>query len=149
MRARDGHTLVELVIVVFIVSVLTWVTVPRSPFGAMHRAGVEGTAARIATDLRRARSRAILYAVENPSGYAVTMIGGRPYGRYQIVDLSDSSVLVTQDIPGTVRCVGGRRFEFGPLGNLRDGSDSELEVSAGNTTITIRVVPATGRVKCS
>ena len=149
MSARNGHTLVELVIVIFIISVLTWVAVPRLPFGAVDLAGAESIATRIATDLRRARSRAILHAAENPDGYAVTMVGGSPYDGYQIVDLSDSGVLATQDIPQAVHCTGGCRFEFGPLGNLKDGSDSQLQVSAENRTITIRVVPATGMVKCS
>lgn len=145
---RSGHSLVEIVVVVLILSALTWVAVPRLPFGAVTGAQAEGSAARIATALRRARARAIFHAMENPDGFALHVTGsGRECG-YQLVDLNDAHVVATHAFPPAVRCTGGRTFEFGPLGNLKEGSDTRLHVSSGKRTLTIVVTPATGRVIC-
>lgn len=144
-----AHTLVEVITVILVLSILACVTIPRLNLGAVSKAEAEAVALQVMTDLRRARSHAILHAARNPDGFAVVM-NGPPghYSSYRIVDLQDSTVVADYDIPLKVHCSGGQRFEFGPLGNLRDGSDDELRVSAEGRIRIITVIPATGMVKC-
>jgi len=147
--SRSGHTLAELVVVVLVVAVLACIAVPRLQFATVHRANADIMARTLATDLRRARAAAILYAAENTDGFAVVMNGAPDrYTGYEIVNLKDSDVLKHHEIPAAVCCSGGGRFEFGPLGNLKEGSDTQLQVSSEGRTSTITVVPATGMVKC-
>jgi len=149
LMTRTGHSLTEIAVVVLILGALTAVAVPRLPLGTVHRAGAAAVARKLTTDLRRARSAALLEAAENPVGFAVVMTGSADgYSGYQTVNLQDSSVVDTHTISAGVNCAGGRRFEFGPLGNLREGSGTTLDVSAQGKTCTITVVPATGMVKC-
>jgi Tfp pilus assembly protein FimT len=144
-----GHSLAELVIVVLVVAVLACVAVPRLQFATVHGVEADVVVRKLATDLRRARAAAILNAAENPEGYAVVMSGSADgYAGYEVVNLQDSDVLTVYDIPANVCCSGGRRFEFGPLGGLKEGSDTQLQVSSGNRASAITVVPATGMVKC-
>ncbi len=140
--------MVELVIVVLILAILTCLALPRLRFDVVSKANAGAVARRIGMDLRLARSRAILQAVQSPAGCALTMIGSEPYQRYDIVDLGDSSVIASHDLPAGVRCTGGRRFEFNTLGELKEGSDTQLQVSSQDRTLTLSVLPATGMVKC-
>lgn len=141
-----AHTLVELVTVVLILSILAAVAVPRINFAAVG--GIRGDAAvrQIATDLRRTRANAILDAARNSKGFALVMTGGNPGHGYEIVDLHDSAVVATCKIPQDVRCSGGQRFEFGPLGNLAGGSDAKLRIVTDARTYTLEIIPATGAV---
>jgi len=145
---RNGTSLAEMVVVVLIIGILACVAVPRLQFGAVHRAEAGAIAQQLVTDLRRVRSQAILNAARNTDGFALVMTGASPYRGYQIVDLKGSTVVVSHDIPSSIHCVGGGRFEFGPLGNLKEGSDTQLEVSAEGQAFTITIVSATGMVKC-
>ncbi len=142
----DAHTLVEVITVVLILAILAAVAVPRINFAAVG--GVRGDAAvrQIATDLRRTRANAILDAARNPKGFALVMTDGGPSDGYEIVDLHDSAVTATCKIPEGVRCSGGQRFEFGPLGNLTGGSDTELRITTDARTYTVEIIPATGAV---
>lgn len=145
---RNGYSMVELVVVVLILAVLTCLAVPRLRFDAVGKVDAEAVARRISTDLRLARSRAILQATQSPAGCALTMTGSEPYQGYDIVDLRDSTLIASHDLPADVRCTGGRRFEFSPLGGLKEGSDTELQVSSQGRTLTVSVLAATGMVKC-
>jgi hypothetical protein len=91
--------------------------------------------------------QAITQAATKPAGFALVMTGASPYRSYQIVDLEDSAVVASRDIAADVQCTGGQRFEFGPLGNLKEGSDTQLQVSCGHRTYQLQIVPATGAVK--
>lgn len=146
-RPWRGHTLVELVAVVLILSILACVAVPRLNFAAASGVRADAVVQQIVTALRRGRAQAILHAAENPAGYALVMNGGTPYVGYQILSLRDSTVIVDREIPDDVACGGGRRFAFGPLGNLLGGSDTELRVAAQRRVYSIQVEPATGAVK--
>ncbi|MBN2130820.1 MAG: hypothetical protein JW741_15060 [Sedimentisphaerales bacterium] len=150
MKKRGGHSLSEIVVVVLIIGVMACVAVPRLQWGAVDGTSADGVARKLATDLRRARAAALLEAAQNPTGFAVVMTGppGR-YAGYQIVNLQDSAVVDRHEIPDPVRCTGGGRFEFGPLGNLADGSDTTIRISGGGTVCTITIVSATGAVKCA
>ncbi len=141
---RPGHTLVELVTIVLVLSFLACIAVPRFNLGAVWRTEADALVRQIVTDLRRTRTLAVLHAAGNPTGFALVV----EHGGYQITDLQDSTVLVAREIPSTVKCKGGEQFEFGPLGNLREGSDTELRISTEGRNYTIEIVPATGAVKC-
>jgi type II secretory pathway pseudopilin PulG len=146
-RSRCGaHTLLEVITVVLILSVLTCIAVPRLNLAALSGARVDHTVRRIATDLRRARSQAILEAAHNPAGYGLVMSGAEPYRGYQIVNLLDGATVAEHSLPADVQCRGGQRFEFGPLGNLRAASGAQLTVFTEGKTYSLRLVPATGAV---
>lgn len=144
---RTGHTLVECITVVLVLSILALIAVPRLNFAGVWGRETDAAVRRLATDLRRTRMHAITHAADNPTGFALVMSGAGPYSGYQIVDLHDSSLVVTCELPAAVRCTGGQRFEFGPLGNLKDGSDSQLQVSSESRAYQIDIVPATGMVR--
>jgi len=144
---RAGHTLVECITVVLILSILALVAVPRLNLGAVRGAQTETVIRQLATDLRRTRMQAITQAADKPAGFALVMIGATPYHSYQIVDLQDSAVVASRDIATDVQCTGGQRFEFGPLGNLKEGSDTQLRVSTERRAYLLQIAPATGMVK--
>jgi len=145
--AATGHTLVEVITVVLILSILAAVAVPRVNLGAVGVIRADATVRQIVTDLRRARADAILQAAQNPQGFALVMSGGNPYEGYEILDLRDSRVIAVRTIPENVRCTGGERFEFGPLGGLRTGSANRLRVTAKGRTYGVEIVPTTGAVR--
>ena len=146
---REGHTLIECITVVLILSVLAFIAVPRLNLGTVWGAQTDTVVHRLATDLRRTRMHAIVHAAENPTGFALVMSGASPYHNYHIINLNDSTAVASGDIAAEVQCTGGQRFEFGPLGNLKDGSATQLRVSAGGRTYQLQIVPATGTVKWS
>jgi len=145
-HSRQGHTLVELVTVVLVISILACVAVPRLNFGAVWGAKADALAERLATDLRHTRALAITHAAGNPAGFALVMRDREPYRGYQIIDQHSRAAVTTCDIPAGVRCGGGRRFEFGPLGNLQSGSDTRLHIGTEGKTYLLEIVPATGAV---
>ena len=144
---RAGHTLIEAITVVLILSVLALIAIPRFNWGAVWGAETDAAIRRLATDLRRARLHAIAHAADNPTGFGLVMTGASPYGGYQIVDLHDSGVVATCGFSADVRCTGGQHFEFGPLGNLKDGSDTQSQVSSQGRAYQLQITPATGMVK--
>ncbi|MGE5296950.1 MAG: Tfp pilus assembly protein FimT/FimU [Solirubrobacterales bacterium] len=141
-----AHTLVEMITVVLVLGILAAVAVPRINLAAVG--GVRGDAAvrLIATDLRRTRANAILCAAENPKGFALVMTGAAPYRGYKIVDLHNSAVVATCKVPDGVRCSGGQRFKFGPLGNLVSGSDTTLRIVTDARTYALEIITPTGAV---
>lgn len=148
MRQQKAYTLFELIVVVLILAALAFVAVPRLQYAAVHRQQAEAVARKIITDLRRVRSLAVLHAADNNVGFVLNMTGSPPYSGYQIVNLSDSSVIDSHTIGSAVACSGGSQFKFGPLGNLISGSGTQLTVSAQGKTCTVTIVSATGMVKC-
>jgi len=133
--------------VVLILGILACVAVPRLNLAAVAGTKTDAVVQRIATDLRRARANAIQQAAWNPTGFAVVMTGGSPYTGYNLIDLSSSEVIEASSIPDDVRCSGGQRFEFGPLGSLCSASDTRLQITSAGRDYVIEVVPATGAVK--
>lgn len=148
MRHRRGFSLAELVLIVLLLAVMAFVTVPRMQFATIRRQKADAAARKIATDLKLTRRLAVCNAAVNVDGYAMWMQGGPPYTQYRIRNLGTMEWVDTYAIDTDVSCTGGSRFEFGPLGNLLAGSDTQLTVSAEGKSFTITVVPATGAVKC-
>ncbi len=147
-----AFSMVELIIIVAIVAALTFIAVPRLGFTALRRKQAGTVAKKIVTDLRRTRRLAISDAANNTDGFALNMTGGSPYTGYEIVNLKPPSATVdSHTIDSDISCTGGATFQFGPLGNLKAESDTQLAVSpSGKTfTITITIIEATGTVKCT
>jgi type II secretory pathway pseudopilin PulG len=142
-----GFTLVEAVTVVFVLSILTCIAVPRLSFSALWGARADAVVQRLATDLRHTRALAIAHAARNPDGFALVMRGVDPYTGYQIIDQHDRIVMTTWNFPAGVWCGGGRRFGFGPLGNLRSGSDAHLDIRTEGKYYRLEVTPTTGAVQ--
>ena len=130
--------------VVLILGIMALIAVPRLQFAAVHIKQAEGTARKLVTDLRRTRSLAICHAATHTGGYRMTVSSNQ----YQILDLDSSTVLEFQEINSSVQVVGGT-FDFGPLGNLLSGSDTQITVSSDGHTFTIDVISATGAITLS
>jgi prepilin-type N-terminal cleavage/methylation domain-containing protein len=142
-----GFTLVEAVTVVFVLSILTCIAVPRLNFGAVWGARADAVVQRLATDLRHTRALAVTHAARNPDGFVLEMQGLDPYRSYQIIDQRDRTVMTACIFPAGVQVGGGRRFEFGPLGNLRNGSDVHLGIRTEGKYYRVEIAPATGAVE--
>ena len=146
-----AFSMVELIIIVVIVAALTFMAVPRLGFTALRRKQAGTVAKKIVTDLRRTRRLAISDAANNTDGFALNMTGSSPYTGYEIEDLSTSTTITngTFSIDSAVSCTGGANFQFGPLGNLKAESDTQLTVADEGKTFTITIISATGTVKCT
>jgi len=145
--SRAGHTLVEVITVVLVISILACVAVPRLDIGAVWGARADAIVERLVTDLRRTRAEAIANAARNPNGFVLALTGADPCRRYQIIDQHTLTIVAAVDLPLGVRCSGGRRFEFGPLGNLQNSSDTQLRLETGGKAYVMEIVPATGAVE--
>ena len=142
-----AYTLAELVVILVILGALAFLAVPRLQFATLYRQQADTVARKLVTDLRRTRRLAISDAKDNTEGFSLNRTGLT----YEIVDLSDETTIPngTFTIDSKVSCSGGTTFQFGPLGNLKPGSDSQLTVSSEEKTFTISITPATGIVQCS
>lgn len=139
----------EVIIVVLIIGAIAFITVPRLNFAAIYRKQAHTVAKKISTDLRRTRNLAIVNAATNSTGFTLRMTGSSPYTGYQIVNDANSAVVETQSLDSHISCSGGAEFRFGPLGNLRSGSGTTLNVASNGRTYTITLISGTGLVKCS
>jgi Tfp pilus assembly protein FimT len=148
-RQKGAFTLVELILIVLFVGILAFIVVPRMNLSVVSKQKAETTARKIITDLRRTRRLAISDAANNTAGFALKMTGSSPYTGYEIENLDTAETVDTHTINSTITCTGGSEFNFGPLGNLLTGSDTQLSVSASGKTFTIDITSATGMVKCT
>jgi len=148
-KFRKAFTLAELIIVVAIIGIMAVVAVPRLNYAVISKQKADTIARKIVTDLRRTRSLAIADAASNSEGYELKMVGAAPYTTYEIENSDTGETVDSHTIDSNVSCTGDNTFEFGPLGNLKAGSGSELSVSADGKTYTITIVPATGAAKCA
>jgi len=146
---KKALTINEILLVVTIITILAVIAVPKLNYAFISKQKADTLAKKIVTDLRRARALAISNAATNTAGFAVNMNGSAPYSDYDIVNLDTSSNVDSHTIDSSVTCNGGSVFQFGPLGNLLAGSDTQLTVSANGKTVTINIISATGTVKCT
>ena len=146
-KKSKAHTLVELIVIIVILGALAFIAIPRLQFATIYRKQADTVARKVVTDLRRTRRLAISDAANNTDGFALNRTGST----YEIVDLSDGQTIPngTFSIDSQISCSGGIVFQFGPLGNLKTGSDSQLTVSAQGKTFTINITPATGIIQCT
>ena len=142
---RTGYSLAEIIMIVIILGAMAFIAVPRLNFAVLYRNQSHMVAKKIVTDLRRTRTMAISKAASNPTGFTLRVAGST----YQIIDDSNSVTVDSQTSDSHISCGGGTDFRFGPLGNLRSGSSSQLTVSAEGRTYTITVISATGIVECT
>ncbi len=140
--------MVEAIIAALLVGIIAMITVPRLNFAAIPKQKAHCTARKIVTDLRRTRRLAISDAANNTEGFRLRMLGGPGYTAYEIVNLNTSVMVDSHTIDSDVSCTGGTTFDFGPLGNLKTGSGTELIVGAEGKHITITIITATGAVQC-
>ncbi|MBN2138028.1 MAG: prepilin-type N-terminal cleavage/methylation domain-containing protein [Sedimentisphaerales bacterium] len=148
-RHKAGFTLAEMILAVLLVGIMAVIAVPRLNFSAVSKGKVDVTAGKIVTDLRRVRRLAISDAATNSAGFALNMTGSGSYTGYEIVNMDTSAIVDSHAIDSGVSCTGGSAFEFGPLGNLLTGSDTQLVVSASGKTFTITITTPTGMIKCT
>ena len=148
-QGKAGYSLTELIVAVLFVGILAALAVPRMNLAVVskHKAGAE--ARRIVTDLRRTRTLAISDAANNTAGYELKMIGAEPHTSYEIENLDTAATVESLTIDAAASCTGGTSFQFGPLGNLLVGSDTQLTVTAEDKIFTISVISATGAIKCT
>jgi type II secretory pathway pseudopilin PulG len=148
-KNKTGYSLIELVLIVVFLGIVAMIAVPRLNFSTTSKQKADTIARKIITDLRRTRQLAISYAATNTAGFALNMTGGPPYTGYEIGNLLTSEIVDSHVIDPDISCTGGDTFQFGTLGNLKDGSDTQLVVSASAKTFTITITVATGMVKCT
>jgi Tfp pilus assembly protein FimT len=144
-----GYSLIELVVIVVFLGIIAAIAVPRLNFSAVSKNKADTLARKIVTDLRRTRSLAISDAANNTVGFALNMTASEPYSGYNIENLQTSETVDSYTIDSNINCTGGATFQFGPLGNLKTGSDTQLMVSASGKTFTITITAATGMLKCT
>jgi prepilin-type N-terminal cleavage/methylation domain-containing protein len=146
-RQSHGYTLVEVITVALVISILACVAVPRLSLSAVWGARADAAVQRLVTDLRHTRVLAITHAARNPEGFALVVRDAHPGGSYQIINRHDRTMMTSATLPEGVQCEGGRRFEFGPLGNLQNGSDRHLRIRTEGRAYRIEIAPATGAVE--
>jgi type II secretory pathway pseudopilin PulG len=151
MKNRTAYSLTELIVIVAVIAVMALIAVPRLQFAALHGQQADTVARKIVTDLRRTRRLAISNAATNSKGFELIMVPPAPYATYEIEDGDTHTVVDSQSIPSdiAVTCSGSHEFRFGPLGNLKSGSGTDLAVSAEEKSFTITVDPATGMITCT
>lgn len=144
-----AFSLVEAIIAVLFIGIFVAIAAPRLNFAIISKNKAETTAKKIVTDLRRTRRMAISDAAENTEGFKLKMSGFSPYTAYTIENDNTEETVDSHTIDSVISCTGGSTFGFGPLGNLKPTSDTQLTVSAEGKTFTITIVPATGMIKCA
>jgi len=147
-KNRTGYSLIELVMIVAFIGIIAAIAVPRLNFSAVSKQKADTIAGKIVTDLRRTRRLAITDAAVNTSGFTLNMTGGEPYVGYEIENLQTSEMIDSHTIDPDISCTGGGTFQFGPLGNLKASSNTQIIVSDSGKTFTITITAATGTVKC-
>lgn len=148
LKNYNAFGIFEVIIILIFLGVFAVMAVPRLNIAAISKNKAQTTARKIVTDLRLTRRLAISDAANNASGFSLSMIGGPHYTGYEIINLNTLATVDSYNIEPAVSCKGFSNFEFGTLGNLKNGSGTELYVEVEGKSLIINIIPATGRVKC-
>jgi Tfp pilus assembly protein FimT len=150
-KNKTAYSVIELIIFVLFLGIFAAISVPKMTFFIISKQKAETVANKIVTDLRRTRRLAISDAATNTDGFELNMTGVGPYTGYEIVNLNTSTTITngTFSIDSDISCDGGENFQFGPLGNLKIGSGTQLTITDGEKIFTITITSATGMVKCT
>lgn len=147
---KTAFSLVELLMVVVFLGILAVIAVPRFNLAVVSKHKAEAVARKLVIDLRRTRGLAISDAANNNQGYELKMVGSVPYITYEIENMDTHEMVDSLTTDGiTINCPTGHRFKFGPLGELKSGSATQMVISEQGKTFTITIIPATGLVKCT
>jgi Tfp pilus assembly protein FimT len=140
---HNAYTLTEVVLVVAFLGIMAAVAIPRLPFDLVYMKKTQGEAQRLVGDLRRIRSMALRDAATNTNGYGMVIDSDG----YEInnLDLNETLDTHTFNVNTTVN-PGASKYDFGPLGNLILGQDTEITVSYEGGSYKISFVAATGAV---
>ena len=149
-KNKTAYSLVELIIFVLFLGIFAAISVPKMTSFIISKQKAETFANQVVTDLRRTRRLAISDAATNTDGFALNMIGVGPYTGYEIENLNTSTTITngTFSIDSDITCDGGANFQFGPLGNRKPGSGTQLTVTDGEKIFTIDIT-LIGMVKCT
>lgn len=147
---KAAFSLVELILIVAFIGIFAVITVPRLNFAIISKQKADTFARKIVTDLRLTRRLAISDAANNTKGFELKIVGVPPYDTYEIENVDTKATVAshTFDSDVSISCPTGKRFIYGPLGNMESGSAGGLTISAGGRSFTITIIPATGTVKC-
>lgn len=145
---KRGISFVEVLFVLVLLGILAAVALPRLQMGAVNKQTARTFARQLAADLRYTRQLALTEAASNPHGFELVMSGSGRYSGYEICNRQTSAIVYTYPVSPDIQCTGGGTFSFGPLGNLLPGSDTVLQVAAGEESYSIAIFPATGSVLC-
>ncbi|MBN1457205.1 MAG: hypothetical protein JW912_05075 [Sedimentisphaerales bacterium] len=146
-RSAKAYTLAELIVIVIFIGILSAIAIPRIDFATIRKNKASSTSELIVAGLRRARRLAISDAAANSDGYSFEMTGNSPYSGFRIKNEDNNNIIDTFTFDSDVSVTIDDEFNFGPLGNLLN-NDTTINVAAEGRVFTIRVVPATGMVKC-
>jgi len=148
---KRAYSLVELIVVVLSIGILATVVAPRLNIAAITKHKAEAAARKLVIDLRRTRRLAIANAAINTRGFKLKMTKPSPYyTAYEIENMNTGETMDSHTLDSKVLCKADGEFMFGPLGNLRSGSGTQIVLaSAGGKSFAITIIPATGMIKCT
>jgi len=144
---RAGYSLAEVIVVVLILGALAFIAIPRLNYGVISQRQAHTVAKTLTAGLRHTRTLAITRAIAHPGQTFTLSITGLTY---RINDDFNGVAVDSQTFGGNVTITCGIcAFQFGPLGELRSGSSSEITVEAEDKSYTITVKSGTGIVECT
>lgn len=147
-RCRRGFTLIEMMVVFFIVLALLATSVPFFT-GFSSSTGIRTAERGVGTALRTARSYAIsgTYNIAGNANVNVVCDTGVTPNTYRITDSSGATKDRTYQLPQGVTFTAAATFTFIPSGGLALGSDTSVTIrSTKGATKTIDVQTVTGAV---
>ncbi len=147
---RAAFSFVELIIIVVFLGIFAVIVVPRFNYAIISKQKADTTARKIVTDLRLTRRLAISDAANNTQGFELKMVGSVPYNTYEIENVDTKAIITSHTLDSglSISCPTGIRFIYGPLGNLKPASATQIIVSAEGRSFTITINSATGTIKC-
>ena len=147
---KTAFSFVEMILIVAFLSIFAFIAVPRLNFAIISKQRAGAIAQKIVTDLRLTRRLAISDAANNTKGFELKIVGSVPYNTYEIENVDTHATVASHTIDSglSISCPTGIRFIYGPLGNLKPGSATQIIVSAEGRSFTITINSATGTIKC-